>query len=63
MNHSRMQRLTSVFALVPVVLWISIFPLYMVSDPSGSLYDGAAIAQELFRIRNVVFTRILLGLV
>jgi hypothetical protein len=62
MNHQRMRRLTDVFALASVVLWISIFPLYMVKDPSISFYDGTATAQELFRIQNVVFTRILLGL-
>jgi hypothetical protein len=47
MNHSRMQRLTGVFALASVVLWISIFPPYMASDPSGSLYDGAAIIANI----------------
>jgi hypothetical protein len=62
MNYQRMRRLTGVFALASVVLWISIFPLYMVKEPAVSLYDGAATAQELFRIQNVVFTRILLGL-
>jgi uncharacterized membrane protein len=62
MNQSSMRRLTGVFALASVVIWLCIFPVYMVGDPSVSLYDGAATAQELFRIRNVVFTRILLGL-
>jgi hypothetical protein len=62
MNDQRMRRLTGVFALTSVVLWISIFPLYRVKDPSVSFYDGTATAQELFRIQNVVFTRILLGL-
>jgi hypothetical protein len=62
MNQARMQRMTGAFALASVVLWLCIFPLYMVGDPTVSLYDGAAAAQELFRNRNVVFTRILLGL-
>jgi hypothetical protein len=50
MNHQQMRRLTGVFALASIVLWISIFPLYMVKDPSVSFYDGTATAQELFRI-------------
>jgi hypothetical protein len=57
-----MRRLTGTFALASVVLWLAIFPLYMVGDPSVSFYDGAAIAQEFFRLQNVVLMRILLGL-
>ena len=57
-----MRRMTGVFALASVAVWLSIFPLYTVGDPSVSLYDGTALAKELFRIQNVVFTRILLGL-
>jgi hypothetical protein len=56
-----MRRLTGGFALASVVLWLGIFPLYVVQHPV-SVYDGAATARELFRIHNVVFTRILLGL-
>jgi hypothetical protein len=62
MSETRMRRLSGVCALVAVALWLGIFPLYMVGDPSVSLYDGAALTREFFRIRNVVFTRILLGL-
>ena len=62
MNQTRMRRLTGAFALASVVLCFSIFPLHTMQDPSVSLYDGAATAQEMFRIQNVVFTRILLGL-
>jgi hypothetical protein len=62
MNDLKMRRLTGVFGLASVVLWLGIFPLYMVQDPSISFYDGAATGEELFRIHNVVFTRILLGL-
>lgn len=62
MTNLRMRRMTGAFALASVMLWLAIFPLYMVGDPSVSLYDGAAIAREFFRIHNVVFTRILLGL-
>jgi hypothetical protein len=61
MNHAKMRRLTGAFALASVVLWLGIFPLYAMQHPV-SVYDGAATAQELFRIQNVVFTRILLGL-
>ena len=62
MTDPRMRRLTGTLALASVVLWLAIFPLYMVGDPSVSLYDGAAVAREFFRMQNVVFTRILLGL-
>jgi hypothetical protein len=62
MTDLRMRRLTGTFALASVVLWLAIFPLYMVGDPSVSFYDGAAVARDYFRIQNVVFTRILLGL-
>lgn len=47
MNQARMQRMTGAFALASVVLWLGIFPLFMVGDPAVSLYDGAAAAQEL----------------
>jgi hypothetical protein len=36
--------------------------MYMAGDPSLSSYDGVGIAQDIFKIRNIVFTRILLGL-
>lgn len=62
MNHLKMRRLTGTFALTSVVFWLPIFPLYMAGDPSVSLYDGISIVQDFFRIRNIVFTRILLGL-
>jgi hypothetical protein len=62
MSNARMRRVTGIFALASVALWLPIFPLYMAGDPSVSLYDGAAIAKDFFAIRNVVFTRILLGL-
>lgn len=62
MNHPRISRVTGACALASVLLWLAIFPLYMVQNPSVSVYDGSATAQELFRIQNVVFTRILLGL-
>jgi hypothetical protein len=57
-----MRRMTGSFALVSVGLWLAIFPLYTFGDPSVSLYDGAAVARDFLRIRNVVLTRILLGL-
>jgi hypothetical protein len=58
-----MRRMTGFFALVAVGLWLAIFPLYVLGDPTVSLYDGAAVARDFLRIRNVVLTRILLGLV
>lgn len=61
MNHLRMRRMTGAFGLASVGIWLAIFPLYTMQPPA-SLYDGAATAQALFTIRNVVFTRILLGL-
>jgi hypothetical protein len=61
MNDPRMRRVTGAFGLASVGIWLAIFPLYVVQPPT-SLYDGAATAQALFAIRNVVFTRILLGL-
>lgn len=64
MNASKMWRLTGICGLISVVLWLCIFPLYMVGDnPPTSVYDGVASAEFLFKIHNFVFTRILLGLV
>jgi hypothetical protein len=60
-NHLRMRRMTGAFGLASVGIWVAIFPLYRMQPPA-SLYDGAATAQALFTIRNVVLTRILLGL-
>ncbi|MBL8943146.1 MAG: hypothetical protein JNK45_08375 [Myxococcales bacterium] len=60
-SERRMRRMTGVFGLLSVALWLAIFPLY-VMQPPASLYDGAATAEALSTIRNVVFTRILLGL-
>jgi len=62
MNYLKMKRLTGVFALASVIIWIPIFPLYMAGDPSVSFYDGITIAYDFFKIQNLVFTRILLGL-
>lgn len=62
MNNLKMKRLTGTFALTSVVLWLAIFPLYMAGDPLVSLYDGVSIVRDFFRIRHIVFTRILLGL-
>jgi hypothetical protein len=56
-----MRRMTGAFGLASVGIWVAIFPLYRMQPPA-SLYDGAATAQALFTIRNVVLTRILLGL-
>jgi hypothetical protein len=62
-SDTSMRRMTGFFALVAVGLWLAIFPLYVLGDPTVSLYDGAAVARDFLRIRNVVLTRILLGLV
>lgn len=62
MNDLKMYRVTGWFGLAVVVLALGQFPLYMVGDPSISVYDGAASAQEMFRIQNVVLTRILLNM-
>ena len=61
MSNARMRRFTGILALATILLWLSIFPLYTVG-PLVPLYDGAALAREFFRIHNVVFTRILLGM-
>lgn len=61
-SDTSMRRMTGCFALVAVGLWLATFPLYMLGDPTVSLYDGTAVARDFLRIRNVVFTRILLGL-
>jgi hypothetical protein len=62
MNDLKMYRLTGWFGLAFVVLGLGQFPLYMQGGPSVSVYDGAALGHDLFLIRNVVFTRILLDM-
>jgi hypothetical protein len=62
MNDLKMYRVTGWFGLATIVLWLSQFPLYMQGTPSISVYDGAGMAQDLFRIQNIVFTRILLDM-
>jgi hypothetical protein len=62
MNDLKMYRMTGWFGLATTALWMSQFPLYMQGTPSISVYDGAGTAQNLFRIQNIVFTRILLDM-
>jgi hypothetical protein len=62
MNEQQLFRLTGIVGLAFVILWLGQFPLYLQGDPSVSVYDGAAAAKDLYRIHNVVFTRILLDL-
>ncbi len=62
MNDLKMYRITGWFGLAAVFLWLVQFPLYMQGTPGISLYDGAGMAQNLFRIQNIVFTRILLDM-
>lgn len=54
-------RVTGVSGIACVVLSWAQFPLWMIGEPP-SVYDGAAFAQHLFSIKNVVFTRILFDL-
>ena len=63
MTDAALRKLTGLAALASVAVWLAIFPLYTMGDPAVSLDDGAAIAADLFRLRHIVFTRILLGLV
>jgi len=63
MTHAALRKLTGLAALASVGVWLAIFPLYTMADPAVSLYNGASIAEDLFRLRHIVFTRILLGLV
>jgi hypothetical protein len=60
-THLTMRRMTGAFGLASACIWLAIFPLYTMQPPA-SLYDGRATADALLTIRNVVFTRILLGL-
>lgn len=62
MDDRKIARVTGIFGLASVVLWLSQFPLYMAGDSSVSVYDGAALAHDFYRIRYVVLTRILLDL-
>lgn len=62
MGDLKMKRMTGIFALASVVLWLAIFPLYMAGDPSVSLYDGDAIVRDFVRMQKIVLTRVLLGL-
>jgi hypothetical protein len=59
-NPSNMRRMTGAFGLASVGIWLALFPLYTMQPPA-SLYDGEATAQALYTIRNIVFTRVLLG--
>jgi hypothetical protein len=62
MKDNALRTMSGVSALVSVAIWLAIFPLYTLGDPSVSLFDGEAIAQDLFRLQTIVLTRILLGL-
>lgn len=63
MKTSALRKTAGLLALASVAVWLAIFPLYMQGDPAVSFYDGTAMAQDLRRIRNIVLTRIALGLV
>ncbi len=62
MEDRKLYRVAGWSGLAFVALGLGQFPLYMAQDASVTVYDGAAYAGELYRIRNVVFTRILLDL-
>ncbi len=62
MTDQKLLRATGIFGLTMVLFWLGQFPLYMQGDPSVSMYDGAALAQDFYRVHNVVFTRVLLDL-
>lgn len=62
MTDTALRRMTGGAALTSVTIWLAIFPLYTMGDPAVSLYGGQSIAEDLFRLRHIVFTRILLGL-
>jgi hypothetical protein len=61
-NDLKMYRVTGIFGLAMVVFWLSQFPLYMQGDAGISVYDGAALGRSLYRIQNIVFTRLLLDM-
>jgi hypothetical protein len=50
MKDTALRRLTGVSALASVAIWLAIFRLYTLGDPAVSLYDGASIALDLFRL-------------
>jgi hypothetical protein len=60
MNVYKVYKWTGIFGLGVVLFWLSQFPLYMMGDTQSSFYDGAASARNLYKIRNIAFTRILL---
>lgn len=62
MEGRTIRRLTGWAAVGMVVFWAAQFPLHLVNEQSVGIYDGAGGAAEAYRIRNVIFTRILLDL-
>jgi hypothetical protein len=60
MNDRKVAFRTGIFGLLCLVFWLSQFPLYMMADTKSSFYDGAASARDLYKLRNIAFTRILL---
>ena len=59
MNGLRIARITGSFGIACVALTFGQFPLWLVGSPP-SVYDGHHVAQHLFAIKNVAFTRILM---
>jgi hypothetical protein len=62
MTVYKIYKWTGIFGLGVVLFSWSQFPLYTVDAGHASLYDGSTSAKQLFSIRNIAFTRILLDL-
>lgn len=62
MEYKTLRRVTGWAAIAMVVFWAAQFPLYLINDPSVGIYDGAGGTVEALRIRDVIFTRIMLNL-
>ncbi|MDQ0662767.1 hypothetical protein QFZ35_001265 [Arthrobacter ulcerisalmonis] len=62
MTDAQIRRLTGWAGVGMVVFSLAQFPLYLMQDPSLGIYDGAAGSKEALRLRQVIFTRVLLDL-
>lgn len=60
MSIQKIYKVTGIFGLAFVLFSWSQFPLYTVDIGYQSLYDGSTSAKQLFDIRYIAFTRILL---
>ncbi|MDQ0824423.1 hypothetical protein QFZ60_000596 [Arthrobacter sp. B2I5] len=62
MDDKAVRRITGWAAVGMVVFWAAQFPLYLAQDPAVGIYDGAGGAAEAYRIRTIIFTRVLIDL-